>query len=228
MGAKIFVFVRLGEPTKVRALSLVTSRAHTLQAHPDKGGDPDKFKEIQEAYETLSDAQKRELYDRHGKEGVERGGGGGPGGLSPEDMLAAMFGGRAPQRQSGPRKGDDTTHKLTVSLEDCYVGKTTKLAINRTITSEDASGPLRDRSGKRYSRKTEREVLEVTVDRGARDGQKIVFEGKGDVDPGCLVRTSMLSVPFPFVVGYGWPGYPSSPSCTHSWISLFPSCCAAR
>lgn len=159
-----------------------------MQAHPDKGGDPDKFKEIQEAYETLSDAQKRELYDRHGKEGVERGGGG-PGGMSPEDMLAAMFGGRAPQRQSGPRKGDDTVHKLTVSLEDCYVGKTTKLAINRTITSEDANGPLRDRSGKRYARKTEREVLEVTVDRGARDGQKIVFEGKGDVDPGCLVRT---------------------------------------
>jgi DnaJ family protein A protein 2 len=39
-----------------------------LKEHPDKGGDPDKFKEITAAYDCLSDKGKREMYDRGGKE----------------------------------------------------------------------------------------------------------------------------------------------------------------
>lgn len=156
-------------------------------AHPDKGGDPDKFKEIQTAYETLGDPEKREAYDRFGKDGAARGGG--PGGMSPEDLMAAMFGGgmRGGRGPSGPRKGEDTVHKLTVSLEDCFHGKTSKLAVNRTITTADPNGQLRDRAGNRYSRRSEREVLEVYVEKGSRDGQRIVFSGKGDVEPGALV-----------------------------------------
>jgi len=42
-----------------------------LKEHPDKGGDPEKFKLVTAAYEVLSDADKRELYDRHGEEGVK-------------------------------------------------------------------------------------------------------------------------------------------------------------
>lgn len=42
--------------------------------HPDKGGDAEKFKEYQAAYEVLSDPKKRELYDKFGMEGVENGG----------------------------------------------------------------------------------------------------------------------------------------------------------
>lgn len=41
--------------------------------HPDKGGDPEKFKEISKAYEILSDPEKRANYDRFGEEGAERG-----------------------------------------------------------------------------------------------------------------------------------------------------------
>ena len=43
--------------------------------HPDKGGDTEKFKEISIAYETLSDPEKRQLYDKYGEEGVRDGGG---------------------------------------------------------------------------------------------------------------------------------------------------------
>ena len=39
-----------------------------MKEHPDKGGDPDKFKEVTAAYEVLSDREKRQLYDDHGKE----------------------------------------------------------------------------------------------------------------------------------------------------------------
>merc|ERR1712159_105532 len=60
-----------------------------LKEHPDKGGDPEKFKEITAAYEVLSDKEKREVYDKYGEEGLQEGRGGGP----PGDIFEAMFGG---------------------------------------------------------------------------------------------------------------------------------------
>ena len=48
--------------------------------HPDRGGDKAKFQEIQEAYEVLSDREKRETYDKYGLEGIKEGGGRGGGG----------------------------------------------------------------------------------------------------------------------------------------------------
>merc|ERR1711934_504716 len=45
--------------------------------HPDRGGDKEKFQEIQAAYEVLIDREKREKYDRHGEDGLKEGGGGG-------------------------------------------------------------------------------------------------------------------------------------------------------
>ena len=50
-------------------------RKLAIKHHPDKGGDPEKFKEITNAYETLSDREKRDLYDKYGEEGVKNGGG---------------------------------------------------------------------------------------------------------------------------------------------------------
>ena len=41
-----------------------------LKEHPDKGGDPEKFKLITAAYEVLSDKEKRDIYDEHGEEGL--------------------------------------------------------------------------------------------------------------------------------------------------------------
>ena len=41
--------------------------------HPDKGGDPDKFKDLSVAYETLSDPEKRKMYDKYGEEGLQGG-----------------------------------------------------------------------------------------------------------------------------------------------------------
>jgi len=48
-------------------------RKKALKAHPDKGGDPEHFKEISMAYEALSDPEKRKLYDKYGEEGLREG-----------------------------------------------------------------------------------------------------------------------------------------------------------
>lgn len=66
-------------------------RKKALKEHPDKGGDPEKFKEITAAYDVLSDREKREIYDRHGEDGIKQGGGGGGG--NPHDIFSQMFGG---------------------------------------------------------------------------------------------------------------------------------------
>ena len=58
-----------------------------MKEHPDKGGDPEKFKLITAAYEVLSDKDKRDIYDEHGEEGLQGGGGMGGG-----DIFSQMFG----------------------------------------------------------------------------------------------------------------------------------------
>ena len=89
-------------------------RKMALRFHPDKNKESDaeeKFKEIGEAYEVLSDKDKREVYDRYGEEGLRRGGGGGGGGptsgptytrhfsfhpMDPFDLFRTFFGGHDP------------------------------------------------------------------------------------------------------------------------------------
>ena len=71
-------------------------RLWSRQNHPDKGGDPEVFKEITMAYEVLSDPDKRKLDDKYGKEGVEGEGAGG--GQTPEDIFSMFFGGGGKSR----------------------------------------------------------------------------------------------------------------------------------
>eukprot|EP01046_Picozoa_sp_COSAG06_P011366 COSAG06_NODE_646_length_13462_cov_10.233239_7_plen_427_part_01 len=113
-------------------------RKLAVKHHPDKGGDPEKFKNITEAFETLSDDEKRELYDQGGKEAVEGGGGGGGGG---GDIFSQMFGGGGGGgrggRGGGERKGKSVSHTLKVSLEEVYNGGVRKLRLGRVVIDKE-------------------------------------------------------------------------------------------
>lgn len=76
-------------------------RKLAMKHHPDKGGDEMHFKKVSEAYDVLSDPEKKDLYDKYGKEGLEQGGGGM---RNPDDIFNMFFGGGGRSRQRGPKK----------------------------------------------------------------------------------------------------------------------------
>ncbi|KAG9318360.1 carbon-nitrogen hydrolase [Chiua virens] len=118
-------------------------RKKALRLHPDKGGDPELFKEVTHAYEVLSDPEKRNIYDARGEAGLSEQGG--MGGMDPQDLFSQLFGGGGffgggGGRSQGIRKTKDLVHRVQVSLEDLYKGKTTKLALTRNALCSKCNG----------------------------------------------------------------------------------------
>merc|ERR1740139_1761821 len=107
--------------------------------HPDRGGDPEKFKEIAAANEVLSNPEKRETYDKYGLEGLKDGGMGGAGDIFD---LFGMGGGRGGRRQQSneTRKTKPTMKEVQVKLEEVYNGKVVKLPIKKRICCEACEG----------------------------------------------------------------------------------------
>lgn len=104
--------------------------------HPDKGGDSEKFKKVQEAYEVLSDPQKRANFDQFGSaEPPQHHGGGFPaGGGFPPDLFAQMFGGGFgfPGAHRGSVRRPDHDHEIRVSMEESYRGTAKNLKLTLT------------------------------------------------------------------------------------------------
>jgi molecular chaperone DnaJ len=120
--------------------------------HPDVAEDKvaaeNHFKEINEAYEVLSDAHKRANYDRFGHAGVN-GGGGGEGGFGPfaaegfGDIFDMFFGaarGGAQQRRNGPVRGSDLRYDIEITLEDAYAGTTREITFRHLATCATCKG----------------------------------------------------------------------------------------
>ncbi len=128
-------------------------RRLAMKHHPDRNpGDAaaeSAFKEAKEAYEVLSDADKRALYDQHGHAGLEAaasGGRGGPG-FNPGDAFGDIFGdvfgdifGGGRRGRSTVFRGADLRYELTLTLEQAVFGDTVNLTIPGVVTCETCSG----------------------------------------------------------------------------------------
>ena len=129
-------------------------RKLSLRWHPDKNANSDesnkKFKEIAEAYEVLSNKEKREIYDRYGKQGLE--GHNQSGGINPNDIFSQFFGGGFPgfgggmfpgmgrnsNRQS--HRSPDKKIELGISIADMINGSKKKINLSRNICCPKCEG----------------------------------------------------------------------------------------
>lgn len=135
------------------------------QHHPDKGGDTAKFQQVEEAYRTLSDPDKRAQYDNPAPQGFQQYGGMPPGF---EDVINQMFGGgfspfsnsfgfrNSPQ----PQKNRTLNIQTTVTLEEAFYGK--DMVANVTLPS-----------GKD-------QILEIKIPAGIPDGTTLRLANMGD------------------------------------------------
>jgi molecular chaperone DnaJ len=125
-----------------------------MKYHPDRNPDnteaEEKFKEAKEAYDVLSDAQKRSAYDQFGHAGVDPaagmgGAGGFGGGASFSDIFGDVFGdifggGRARGGGSRAYRGDDLQYNLELSLEDAVHGTQVDVRIPSHVACDECGG----------------------------------------------------------------------------------------
>ncbi|MBB3897787.1 molecular chaperone DnaJ [Roseococcus suduntuyensis] len=130
-------------------------RKLAMKYHPDRNqGDADaegRFKEVNEAYDTLKDADKRAAYDRFGHAAFEggMGGGGGGGGGNPfggggfEDIFEEMFGrfgGRGGGGRAASGRGADLRQEVHISMEEAFAGTKKTIRVPSSVQCEACTG----------------------------------------------------------------------------------------
>jgi DnaJ-class molecular chaperone len=118
-------------------------RTLAREHHPDKGGDPEKFKEIQEAHEVLTDDRRRQVYDATGSVNEQQQPQGPPAGFPFSDMFANIFGGGGggmgmPQAQRGG-KGPSNLVNMNLKLENFYRGFEVSMNFKQTRKCRDCA-----------------------------------------------------------------------------------------
>ena len=129
-------------------------KKQSMQHHPDRGGDEAKFKEVNEAYDVLKDANKKAAYDRYGHAAFEGGmgggrsgggyGGGGDFSSAFSDVFDDLFGdfmggGRGGGRQRSTR-GADLRYNMRISLEDAFTGAQKTINVPTSVQCNSCSG----------------------------------------------------------------------------------------
>lgn len=122
-------------------------RKLSKQFHPDINKEADaseKFQEVKEAYEVLSDEQKRAQYDQYGHQDPNQGFGGfggGAEGFGFDDIFSTFFGGGSRRRDpNAPRKGDDLQYSMTIDFMDAVFGKEEEIELPKDETCSTCHG----------------------------------------------------------------------------------------
>jgi DnaJ-class molecular chaperone len=139
----------------------------SMKHHPDRGGDESTFKEVNQAYQTLSDPERKQMYDQYGTDDPQKMGGmgGNPFGNSPfgfsgggfDDMFSSMFG---QGFRNQVRRNRDIQIITDINLEDAFNGK------NIPLNYRTSSGRM--------------ENVTVDIPLGIQAGQTVRYKGLGD------------------------------------------------
>jgi len=176
-------------------------RKLAMRWHPDKNPDDkenaeNKFQEIAEAYEVLSDKEKRAIYDQYGEEGLRNGVPDGDGGVrggfeasvDAQAIFGSFFGTANPfadfgfgdtmpfgssMRQSGPKQAPSVQSNLICTYEELFNGCTKRLNITRKRLAPNGLSLVDDTK-----------TLNIQVKPGWKKGTKITFPKEGDEAPG--------------------------------------------
>ena len=135
-------------PDEIKKAYRQMAKKYHPDINKDDKGAEEKFKEVNEAYEVLSDSQKKAAYDQFGHAGVDSnsgygGAGGGYGDFDMGDIFESFFGGFGGfggGRQNGPKKGSDIRHAVELTFEEAAFGVEKEISISRVEDCDTCHG----------------------------------------------------------------------------------------
>ena len=200
----------LGVPKNASADEIKKAyRKLAMDYHPDRNpGDKTaehKFREINEAYDVLKDADRRAAYDRFGHAGVEGGAAHAqPGGFDFatgfadifDEMFGEFVGGRR-RSATGGMRGADLRYNLQVTLEEAYAGKQATIRVPTSVMCEACSGSGGEKGGYLGNGSGTLTLGSVSAAQAGDYTADQIGDGGGKVVMTAAERTTLASISFP-------------------------------